>query len=136
MCWKQEWAMAINHMTRAIIHTEKARAKLEKRAARNLETINRVQDKSQEYVHRAEMLKLASARYERMKQGVHRCEEIIAELKAKRCELHRMIVAYGISRRENPARVKQCMGKCDLCKTKLEKENEPCNLEPYCVWNQ
>lgn len=100
MCWKQEWAHAINNLQHAIEHIEKAQNKLEKRMERNEAAL----DKSHEQVK-------ILARITKNHAGIEQCKDVITELKTRQDELFKMIHEYGISKSDDPKRVYKLMGK-------------------------
>jgi len=105
MCWKQEWAHAINNIQKAIEHIERARDKLEKRKQKNRAALEKVRgkDKFEENKIWDRLLKNIA--------GIEECGEIISNLKEKQAQLYRMVHEYGISHSDDPKRVYKLMGK-------------------------
>jgi len=108
MCWKQEWAMAINNLERAKEHIAKARAKLQARKARNEKNLEMLR-RSKKHNYPSE-LQPVEALIARNEKGIWECEHICCDLEARQDQLYRMIKVYGIKRSENPERVRQLMG--------------------------
>lgn len=105
MCWKQEWASAINNLQHSIEHIERAQDKLEKRKERN-EAALKKKYKTDFY----EETKI-KARITKNNAGVEQCKGIITELKKRQDQLFIMIHEYGISKSDDPKRVYKLMGK-------------------------
>jgi hypothetical protein len=91
MCWKQEWASTVNNLNWAILHTERAKAKLEGRIAG------------------FEHYTLGRSEVEKARQGVAECEVLIAAFKESQERLKKLIDEVGISRTDNPARTRTLM---------------------------
>lgn len=91
MCWKQEWASAVNNLNWAILHTERAKMKLEKR------------------VKGFEKYTLSAEDVEKARMGVIECEALIVNFKESQEKLKRLIDEVGIWRQDNPARTKTLM---------------------------
>jgi hypothetical protein len=91
MCWKQEWASAVNNLNWAIRHTERAKAKLEARIAG------------------FENYTLGESEVEKARQGAAECEALITNFKNSQERLKRLIEVVGISRTDNPARTRILM---------------------------
>ncbi len=104
MCWKQEWAHAINNLQHGIEHVEKAKGKLIKRRERNEANLKK------KWTDRYEGKKI-EARIEKNRRGQTQCESIIADLKDWQDQLFRMIYEYGITHSDDPKRVYKLMGK-------------------------
>jgi hypothetical protein len=109
MCWKHEWAMAINNLQHAIEHTEKARNKLIKRLERNEKFLQRLKQSKNNSgpgslapVHQC---------IEKNQAGIGECAQIIAELRIRQHQLYRLIQVYGIKLSKDPQKVKQLMGR-------------------------
>jgi len=109
MCWKQEWAIAINNLNHAIMHVERAKAKLQKRLERNETNLRRL-SQSKKYNCLA-MLAPVQALIQKNRAGIQECEYLIADLKARQDQLFCMVHVYGIKHSENPQRVYELMGK-------------------------
>jgi hypothetical protein len=95
MCWKREWAAAFNNLSNAIIHVERAKAKLEKRAAARKATIEKL-TKLPNKKH-PELLAKANELYVKMKAGIMLCDDVITDLKHRQDELKNAIQAWGIT---------------------------------------
>lgn len=99
LCWKQEWASAINNITRAIsalacfhtdatlhylkgaiVHITRAQVKLEKRLARNQETQQKL-EANKKYCYE-KMLAPVKALIEHNIKGITECKEVIANLQS------------------------------------------------------
>lgn len=104
MCWKQEWAHAINNLQHAIEHVGKARDKLIKRRERNEAALKKKQ------ADRYEKEKI-QARIDKNRMGQQQCEKIIADLQESQDQLFMMIHKHGISHSDDPKRVYKLMGK-------------------------
>jgi len=122
MCWKQEWAMAINNLNRAAVHVMLAKAKLEKRLQRNEANLQRLRgNKKYNY---PPMLAPVQALIEKNRAGIQECEQVIAELKVRQDQLFRMIHVYGIKHSEAPQRVYELMGNYQLPKAIVVGAND------------
>jgi len=109
LCWKHEWAMAINNLERAIRHIEKAKASLEKRLERNKRNLEKhKQSKKWNYPSLLEPIKNL---IEKNRRAIAQCDVIIEILKLRQHELYYMIKKYGINRKTSSARLKRLMGK-------------------------
>lgn len=109
MCWKQEWAMAINNLNFAIEHVERARVKLSKRLLRNEATLQKLrQNKKHNYPKELEPVE---ARVQKNRKAEAQCRQIVADFKERQDQLFRMIHDYGITHSENPKRVYSLMGR-------------------------
>lgn len=109
MCWKQEWAMAINNLNHAIEHIERARTKLGEREQRNRRTLQKLrQSKKHNYPIETEPIEV---RIVKNQKGQNQCEEIIEDLVKRQNQLFQMIREYGINHSENPKRVYLLMGR-------------------------
>lgn len=104
MCWKQEWAHAINNLQHAIKHVERAKGKLIKRKERNEAALKKKR------ADRYETKKIL-ARITTNNQGIAQCEHVIHDLKEWQDVLFKMVHEYGISHSDNPKRVYKLMGK-------------------------
>lgn len=103
MCWKQEWAHAINNMQKAIEHVEKAHDKLNKRLERNEVNLEKcIGDKFE--------IKKIKKRIEKNTEAIEGCKQIIESLKINQNLLFMMIHLFGISHSEDPKRVYKLMG--------------------------
>lgn len=117
MCWKHEWAMAINKLESAIGHVERGKAKLEKRLARNrccLERMSRHRKACPSFLAPVQLL------IEKNSAGIEECNRVIADLKVRQDQLFRMVHVYGIKRAGNPKRVYELMGKYKVPKAVFE----------------
>ena len=122
MCWKQEWAMAINNLNGAIAHVERARAKLQKRLERNEANLQRMrQNKKCNYPSMLEPVQLLIRKNE---QGMAECEQVIGALRQKQDQLFQMVHTYGIKHSDNPQRVYRLMGKYPLPKAVVVGAND------------
>lgn len=107
MCWKQEWASAINNINWGIIHVKRAQIKLQKRALRNdkfLRYLSQNKHKSSPKMI-AEVQKLL----EKNRDGAFKSALAIATLRDIQAELKNMIKTYGISHTSKPARTRELM---------------------------
>ena len=91
MCWKQEWAAAVNNLNWAILHINRAKTKLEKRSLNDLKK------------------PLSPADIDAAKKGLEKCKEIIASLEASQEELKWLIENVGLWRKDSPKRTKVLM---------------------------
>jgi hypothetical protein len=109
MCWKQEWAMAINNLQHAQVHIARAQRKLQLRLHRNLQNLMRLQvDKKHNYPSEIDPVKALITRND---LGIAACDQLLDTLQAKQDELYHLIKVHGINHSENPQRVRQLMGK-------------------------
>jgi hypothetical protein len=115
MCWKQEWAMAINNLEHAVGHIQRARVKLEKRLERNKKCLEKLKDNprfrnrfGQPY---EKILAPTEKKIAHNSAGIEECTRLIETLKTSQDHLFRMIHKYGIKHSEDPQRVYQLMGK-------------------------
>jgi len=122
MCWKQEWAMAINNLNRAAIHVMLAKAKLQKRLKRNEATFQRLSE-SKKYNY-PKILAPIQKLIEKNRAGIQECEQVIADLKVRQDQLFRMIHVYGIKHSEAPQRVYRLMGNYQLPKAIVVGAND------------
>lgn len=93
MCWKNEWAMAINNLNWAVIHVGRALVKLEKRRDRNRRTVAKINDRYTVSVVMETLSKHETA--------IARCKALAQTLKDSQTELDFLIKTYGISRGNN-----------------------------------
>jgi hypothetical protein len=108
MCWKQEWAMAINNLERAIEHVAKAETKLHIRHARNKMALYHL-SASKKHCGPASLAPVEALK-EKNRLGIEECERVIADLRSRQDQLFGMINVYGIRLSENPKRVYALMG--------------------------
>jgi hypothetical protein len=107
MCWKKEWAAAYNNLSNAIIHVERGRAKLVKRAEKRKATIEKLLNKPD--TKHPELLATAEGLYAKMNTGVALCTDVITDLKQRQEELKHLINDYGERRTDNAKMVQQVM---------------------------
>jgi len=100
MCWKQEWAAAVNNLQWAIIHTERAKAKLEYRVTKFEEGVRNA-DKSE--------IDQAHLNLEKSRRGVAECNELITRFKKDQEQLKKLIDEVGLWVKDDPARTKTLM---------------------------
>ena len=110
MCWKQEWASAINNLQTAITHIERAEKKLLKRRLRNEKRLEHLKKYDKEHYYPYEINSI-KALIKKNSAGEQDCKEIIKILKKQQNKLFKMIKVYGISHSKNPKRVYRLMGK-------------------------
>ena len=79
--------MAVNNLNWAILHTERAKHRLEGRA----------------------FLSRTTAGFEKARQGAAECEALIATFKESQGRLKKLIHEVGISRTDNPTRTRTLM---------------------------
>ena len=91
MCWKQEWAAAYNNLQWAIIHTERAKTKLEKRALNDMKHT------------------LSPADVEAAKIGKVECDDLIRGFKEDQEILKNLIENVGIWVKDDPSRTRTLM---------------------------
>jgi len=122
MCWKDEWAKAINNINNAIEHIEYAQKKLEARLTRNMKNLERIK-RNPKYNY-PPVLAPIEARIEKNTDGIRNCREIISELRQRQALLFCMIHTIGIKRQGASSRVYKLMGnypgKIDCEKTDCE----------------
>lgn len=114
MCWKHEWAMAINNLNSAIAHVQKAQQKLQNRLVRNKKNLERM--KSSKKYNNPKMLAPVEVLIEKNQRSIEECGQLIADFRARQGQLFRMVHVYGIKRSENPQRVYELMGKYQIPK--------------------
>lgn len=107
MCWKQEWASAINTINWTIIHIERAQAKLHKRAEEKKKTIEKLRLKSDKWSLREK--EKVKELMEKNLHGVFECKILIDVLRGHQEMLKHMIEDYGISRKGESARLQALM---------------------------
>ena len=123
MCWKHEWAMAINNLNRAIVHVQRAQVRLQNRLVRNKKNLEKMRsNKKHNY---PKMLAPVEALIEKNQRGIKECIQLIADFKETRTQLFRMVHEYGIKRKGTPQRVYDLMGQfpSSLDRTNPEGEN-------------
>lgn len=94
MCWKYEWASAVNNLNSAIIHVERARRKIHKRLLRNEKTLKKLSE-SKKYNCPAH-LDPVKALIEKNREAENKCRQVIADFRERQKQLRRMINTYGI----------------------------------------
>lgn len=118
MCWKQEWAGAINNLNWAIIHVKRAQIKLQKRKLRNekfLRHLKRSKSKSQKLITETQELLIKNS------AGERECKSVITTLQLIQKELKVMIETYGIKHASNPAATRKLMGGRRKVKGKIKE---------------
>ena len=108
MCWKHEWAKAINNLNRAITFVERAQKSLEERLARNRRHLNRLRE-NKKYNYPANILPVEE-RIKKNQNGIEECKQIIADLKERQSQLYCLIHTIGISHGETSQTVYELMG--------------------------
>lgn len=114
MCWKHEWAMAINNLNSAIMHVQRARERLQNRLVRNKKNLERM--KSNKKYNYPKMLAPVEALIDKNQRGIQECEQLIADFRSRQDQLFRMVHIYGLKRSETPQRVYELMGKYQIPK--------------------
>lgn len=108
MCWKQEWAAAIGNLEHAKEHIKHAQAKLLKRKLRNTANLDRLRgSKKHNYPSELERVQHLIVKNDK---GIWECKVIHDWLETIQNDLYQMIKVYGITRSENPRRVRELMG--------------------------
>jgi len=109
MCWKDEWARAINNLNSAVTHVEYAEKKLEARLARNQKHLKRLkEDKKYNY---PPVLAPVQERIKKNMVAIEDCKMVIKEFRARQAQLFCMVHTFGITRSETqPQRVYDLMG--------------------------
>lgn len=97
MCWKQEWASAVNNLNWAIIHTERAKAKLGYRVTKFEEAVRNA-DKSE--------IDRAHFNLDQSRRGVVECDELIKDFKKDQEQLKKLIDEVGLWVKDDPERTK------------------------------
>jgi len=118
MCWKHEWAMAINNLQYAIEHVGKAQDKLRKRLARNKITLHRLST-SKNHCGPGSLIPVQRLIGKNI-IGIEECEVVIADLRSRQDQLFRMVHVYGIKLSENPKRVYELMGNYHIPRVVME----------------
>lgn len=98
MCWKYEWARAINNLNSAIEHIERAQKKLEARLARNEKHLKRLKG-SRKYNY-PPVLAPVEALIEKNRHGIEECKDIISNFQSRQGQLFCMIHTMGIKHSE------------------------------------
>ena len=127
MCYKQEWASAINNLTRAMVRIDRAKKKLEARAHERRLTKARALGKD-----RTDIAKDADEKLKKNLEGIRQCDQLLDSLKEDRHTVLGLILDYGIAQSEDPAKTRQLMGKCALCITENDLAASTCRSDPYC----
>lgn len=97
MCWKQEWAQAIENLNSAITHVERAQLKLHKRLQRNEKNLQRLsQDKNHNYPSE---LAPVQALIKKNRDAEQNCKEAIVGFRKTQGLLYCMIHTVGIWRK-------------------------------------
>jgi len=107
MCWKQEWASAINNINWTIIHIERAQAKLQKRLARNEQHLE-YQMRQKGYKDKQALAEIQGL-IQKNRKAFNDCKALIDVLRGHQKMLENMIAQYGINRQSESARLKQLM---------------------------
>lgn len=108
MCWKEEWAYAIEKISKAIAHIENAKKKLKKRWQK---AAQRLQKQSQDPKHNqpSELAKIREI-MNKHTMAIIECEHLIAALKKHQATLRLLIEKHGIFRTAGgSARVKKIL---------------------------
>jgi len=103
MCWKFEWARAVNNLSYAITHVERARRKIHKRLLRNQRTL-RVYKNSKKYNYPG-CFAPVEALIKKNSEAELKCKLLISEFRDLQKELRRMIKTYGIKMVSKKSRV-------------------------------
>ena len=107
MCWKQEWASAINNINWTIIHIERAQAKLRKRQIRNEATMGKLYAKGDKWSMK-EFEKVGEL-VKKNAEGEKECKILVDVLRGHQKMLQIMIERYGITRAKESQRLKVLM---------------------------
>lgn len=119
MCWKYEWAMAVNNLNYAIIHVERARRKIHKRLLRNERTLKKL-SRSEKY-HCTKSLAPVKALIEKNRVAELKCKLMIDEFKKLQKELRSMIKTYGIKMFSKKSRMAEKLMKGKRAKIMVNK---------------
>ncbi len=103
MCWKYEWAKAVNNLNHAIVHVERARKKIHKRLLRNEKTLKTL-NKSKEHSG-PKSLAPVKALIEKNRDAELQCKLMIADFRGEQKQLRHMINTYGIKRFSKKSRM-------------------------------
>jgi len=106
MCWKQEWASAINNINWTIIHIERAQAKLQKRLANNERHLE--YQMQREYKDKQALAEIQGL-IQKNRKAFNDCKALIDVLRGHQKMLENMIAQYGISKKSESARLKLLM---------------------------
>lgn len=98
MCWKFEWARAINNLNRAILHINRAREKVEKRSER---------------------AKLPEVKF-KWNLATRKCKLLITVLQSVQRDLDKLIEEFGIKRKAHAQTIEKLKGKAGW---KLEQKS-------------
>lgn len=93
MCWKYEWAMAVNNLNHAIIHMKRARRKIHARLLRNERHLKKL-----EKLNYTSQFPRVKELIEKNREGERQCRQLIADFKKKQDHLRRLLNTYGIKR--------------------------------------
>jgi len=96
MCWKNEWAKAINNLTSAIIHIKRAQAKIHQRLLRNERTFQGLSRNDK--LNYPKILAPVQARIHENQEAEAQCKLIIADLERNQACLQDLIHNFGIKR--------------------------------------
>ncbi len=110
MCWKEEWAFAIDDLNKAIAHVEKAEKKLQDRRIRAQRWyLNLGQDPK--HGTPAELAKVREI-IKKWAAAERECNEIKERLRCHQRVLRDLIVTYGFKRKDSgSARVRKVLEK-------------------------
>lgn len=120
MCWKQEWASAINNINWTIIHIERAQAKLQKRLARNEQHLE--YQMQREHKDKQALAQIQGL-IQKNRKAFNDCKALSDVLRGHQKMLQNMIEVYGINRAKESQRLKVLMAGNRKIKGKPWAEN-------------
>ena len=103
MCWKYEWAMAVNNLNNAITHVERARRKIHRRLLRNERTLRKFRS-SKKYNYPG-CIEPVQKLIEKNREAELKCRLLIDLLRGHQRGLRWMINKYGIKMFSKKSRV-------------------------------
>jgi len=103
MCWKYEWAKAINNVSNAIIHVERAKRKIHARKLRHKRTLKKLSKSKYNYPARVKAL------INKNRDAEQRCIILIEDFEEAQKQLRHLIDTYGIKRSEKSRTTEKLM---------------------------
>lgn len=119
MCWKYEWSRAVNNLTNAIIHVERARRKIHARKLRNKRTLEKLSKSKKHSGPRS--LAPVKTLINKNRDAEQQCIIIIEDLKEKQNQLRHLINTYGIKMLSKKSRMAEKLMKGKRVKSMVRK---------------
>lgn len=120
MCWKYEWAKAVNNLNNAIIHVERARRKIHARLLRNQKQLRMLKG-SKKYNYPG-CLAPVEALVRKNTEAELKCRLLIDLFRSHQKELRLMIKAYGIKMLSKKSRMAEKLMKGKRTKKMVKME--------------